>query len=536
MLSVPANIENARKVIRLCVKHGLKADPGIMGMLGSIPSVTTLPGFRFKLKEFQAEGVAWLESQLGTGLLADEQGTGKTVQVMAYAHKNRRFPMLVVCPNTLKYNWRNEILAMTGDLYRINIIGKSYSKRQLDRRAKRHPNVIYSKEPADGCDIHIINYDILANNAERIESMGIKFMAVDESHKIKNPDARRTRAYTRLSTGIVDEKKPGGKYESRKIGPGIPSVVLMSGTPMVNRPKELWTTVRSIGGWVPEFSTWNRFAFRYCSPENNGYGWNFGGASNTPELYRLLRENIMLRRLKKDVLRDLPPKIYRTIPLDFDRREYDKVEMAFNGINWKAGMETIIRMGGNAPKSDEAIVAIQKLREIAAYSKLGSAVEWIRDYTEEGEKLVVFAHNRLVIDTIRIALEEDEAYRGAVGTIYGGVKDEERADAVQAFQADPCMRVMLVGITAGGFGLTLTAARAVAFVQLPWTPGEISQCADRIHRIGQEADSVTVFNLVAEGTIEEEMADMLISKGQVLDAVLDNGQVVNTLDLKINRA
>ena len=196
-------------------------------------------------------------------------------------------------------------------------------------------------------------------------------------------------------------------------------------------------------------------------------------------------------------------------------------------------METIVRMGGNAPKSDDAIVAIQKLREIAAYAKLDSTIEWIKDYTEEGEKIVIFAHNRLVIDTIRDALENDEDYRGAVGVIYGGIKDEARADAVLAFQEDPKVRVILVGITAGGFGLTLTAAKAVAFVQLPWTPGEISQCADRIHRIGQVANTVTVFNLVAEGTVEEEMADMLISKGQVLDAVLDDGRAVNTLDLKL---
>lgn len=533
MLSFGANAENARKIMRLSVKHGLKIDPQLERILVDIPRARCIPGFRFELKDFQADGVAWLESQLGTGLLADEQGTGKTVQVMAYAHKNHMFPMLVVCPNTLKYNWRNEIIAMTGDAYRVNIVGKSYSKKQILKRAEKHPNVVYSKEPTQGCDIYIINYDILAANVEALEGLNLRFMAVDESHKIKNPDAKRTKAYTRLAIGEVDEKKPGGRYETRKVSKGVGRVVLMSGTPMVNRPRELWTTVRSIGGWVPEFSKWTRFGFRYCNPQNTGYGWNFNGSSNTDELNALLTQHIMLRRLKADVLKDLPPKVYRTIPLDFDRREYDKVESAFNGINWRVGMETIIRMGGNAPKSDDAIVAIQKLREIAAYSKLDSTVEWIRDYTEESEKIVVFAHNRLVIDTIRDALKQDPEYQDAVRVIYGGVKDEERADAVLEFQEDPRVRVILVGITAGGFGLTLTAAKSVAFVQLPWTPGEISQCVDRIHRIGQDADIVTVFNLVAEGTIEEEMAEMLIGKGQVLDAVLDAGRIVNTLDLKI---
>lgn len=533
MLSIAANIDNARKIIRLSTKHGLTVDPAVEALMDGIPRVQVLPGFAFRLKEFQSEGVAWLERQDGRALLADEQGTGKTVQVMAYIHKCRMVPALIVVPNTLKLNWRNEIIAMTGRHYRINVVGKSYSKRQTEKRAAKHPNVVYSKVPTDGCDLYIINYDILAANCEALEALGLQFMAVDESHKIKNPDAKRTQAMQRLAVGSYDAKIKGGKRERKTFGPGIGRVTLMSGTPLVNRPKELWTSVSTVAPWVPEFSTFTRFAFRYTNAQRGTHGWDFNGASNTGELNSLLLKHAMLRRLKADVLKELPPKVYRTLPLEFDRAEYDRVDAAFNGINWRAGMEAIIRMGGNVPKSDDAIVAIQKLREIAGYAKLESAVEWIKDYTEEGEKLVVFAHNRQVIETIKSELEKDEDYRGAVGVIYGGVSDEARADAVLNFQEDPKVRVIIVGITAGGFGLTLTAAKAVAFVQLPWTPGEISQCVDRIHRIGQDADTVTVYNLVAEGTIEEDMAEMLIGKGQVLDAVLDDGRVVNTLDLKL---
>jgi SWI/SNF-related matrix-associated actin-dependent regulator of chromatin subfamily A-like protein 1 len=533
MLEVAATIENVRKIMRLAVKHGLTVDDDVKQLLNKIPVVSTIAGFNFNLKDFQAEGVAWLEKQGGCGLLADEQGTGKTVQVIAYAHKNHMFPMLVLCPNTLKLNWRNEIIAMTGLQYRINVVGKNYSQKQTALRAQRHPNVVYSKTPTEGCDIYIVNYDIIAANVSEFEDLNLRYMAVDESHKIKNPEAKRTKAILRLAIGEWDEKKKGGQRERIKVGSGIQAVTLMSGTPAVNRPNELWTSVQTVARWVPEFSKWTRFGFRYCGAQQTAYGWNFSGASNTAELNELLKQHCMLRRLKADVLKDLPPKVYRTLPLEFDRREYDKVASAFNGINWQAGMEAIIKLGGNAPKSNDAIVAIQKLREIAGYAKLDSSAEWIQDYTEEGEKLVVFAHNRQVIEHVKNKLEEDDTYRGAVGVIYGGVSDEERADAVLAFQNNPAVRVILVGITAGGFGLTLTAAKAVAFLQLPWTPGEISQCADRIHRIGQVADSVTIFNLVAEGTIEEEMADMLISKGQVLDQILDAGRVVNTLDLKL---
>lgn len=533
MLTVPASVENARKVLRLSTKHNLKVDPRVETLLNSIPRVTQLEGFNFTLKNYQAEAVAWLESQLGTGLLAEEQGLGKTVEVMAYAHKNNLFPMLVVLPNTLKLNWRNEIIAMTGTRYRVNVVGTTYSKAALAQRAERHPNVVYTKRPTPGCDIYLINYDILSANVETLEELDLKFMAVDESHKIKNPEAKRTKAYMRLATGEVEEKVRGGGRQTRVVGKPVPRVVLMSGTPMVNRPNELWTTVSSLARYVPQFSTWAKFAWRYTSPVNNGYGWNFSGSSNLDELHTLLSQHLMLRRLKQDVLKELPSKVFRTIPLEFDRSEYDRVQDAFEGVDWRGGLEAMIRLGSNVPKSDERIVAIQKLREVAALSKLNSAVEWIRDYTENGEKLVVFAHNRQVIDHIKGALEQDASYKGAVGVIYGGVSPEDRAEAVRRFQEDANSRVILVSISAGGFGLTLTAASAVAFVQLPWSPGEIQQCADRVHRIGQASNSVTIFTLVAECTIEESISEMLFNKGQVLDAGLDAGRQVNTVDLSV---
>ena len=126
-----------------------------------------------------------------------------------------------------------------------------------------------------------------------------------------------------------------------------------------------------------------------------------------------------------------------------------------------------------------------------------------------------------MIETIKRELETDADYCGAVGVIYGGISDEARADAVLNFQNDPAMRVIIVGIQAGGFGLTLTAATAVAFVQYPFSPGELDQAVDRVHRIGQGADSVTIYNLVAEGTVEELILELISSKRNVINAVID---------------
>lgn len=539
MLMVPINADNVRKIQRLCIKHNLTADDSLNEFWNTLPPVPqTIPGFSYTLKNYQAEGVSWLEKMGGRGLLGDEMGTGKTVQVMAYIHRNSKIPAMIICPNSIKFNWRNEILATTGDAYKINLIGKSYSKKETARRARIHSNVIYSKELTPGCDIYIINYDIVSRNLLEIEKAGIQFIAADESHKIKNYKAKRTEAIVRLATGIENRKNPKTKkIDPIKVSNGIESVVFMSGTPQVNRPNELWTSVNTLTPWVPEFSQWTRFGFRYCGAVNNGYGWNFGGSSNTIELNALLTKHVMLRRLKSDVLKELPPKIYTTIPLDFDRAEYDRVVDAFNGkVNWKEGMESIVKFGGNPPTSDEAIVEIQKLREIAGYAKLDSAAEWIQDYTEEGAKIVVFAHHRNIIEQIRNKLlSNDSSYHGTVPVIMGGISNDERDEAVYQFQNNPDAKVILVSITAGGFGLTLTAARAVAFVQLPWTPGDLQQAADRVHRVGQDADSVDVFNLVAEGTIEEEIADLIISKALVMDLVLDAGRVVNTVDLKTKK-
>lgn len=529
MLSVLATVENARKVIRLGTKHSLSIDQSIYEIFKTIPRVKTIPGFAFELKDFQSEGVAWLESQLGSGLLTDEQGTGKTVQVMAFAHKNSMFPMTVVCPNTMKLIWRNEILAMTGAQYRINVVGKQYSKKQTEKRLLRNPNVTYSKTPVPGHDIYVVSYNVLANHVESFISLNMKFVAVDESQKIKNSLAIRSKALIYLTTGEKSLKT--NKYLTEKVHSGVDSVVLMSGTPLLNRPKELWTSLQIVGKWVPEFSTWKKFGFRYCGASNQGYGWGFNGSTNASELHDLLTKHVMLRRLKADVLPDLPQKIYKTIPLDFDRKEYDSVEQGFNGIDWKKGVETIIRLGGNAPKSDDAIVAIQKLREIASYAKINSAVEWIKDYTEDGEKLIVFAHNVNAINQIVALLKDDPAYsNNSVRVIAGGVSEDQRADNVLEFQNDPSVKVIVIGLTTGGAGLTLTSAKAVAFFQLPWTPGEISQATDRIHRIGQTSSEVYVYNLIAEGTIEEDIAELLIQKGEIMDNVLDNGRIVNKLE------
>jgi SWI/SNF-related matrix-associated actin-dependent regulator of chromatin subfamily A-like protein 1 len=535
MLTVSLTPENVRKVEQIAIRHGLRMSDTVEAYWASQPQVPErLEGFAFRLKGYQRDAVRWLERQGGCGLLGDDMGLGKSCMTMAYAHRNQRFPMLVVVPNSLKLNWRNEIVAMTGHRYSINLVGHALNRRHTERQAQLYPNVTWSKQPTPGCDIYIVNYDIVDRNLKTLADLNCEFMVVDESHKIKNNRAKRTAAVIALKTGEREIRIKNKPLQVERIGRGIASTTFLSGTPLINRPVELFTTVNTLAGHVPQFSTFLKFAFRYCNAHKEQFGWNFSGHSNLDELHDLLNRHVMLRRLKGDVLQELPPKIYTTLPLQWDRGEYDKLAQAFEGRgDWRKGVETLVQWGGNPPTSDLPIVEMQKLREMAAYSKIASAVEWIQDFCEGGDKLVVFAHHRNMLERVRQQLEQQEEYRGQVQMIQGGMSTQDRDAAVQRFQNDPNVRVLLVSITAGGFGLTLTAASAVAFLQLPWTMGDVSQAADRVHRLGQTADTVRVFNLVAADSIEEDIAQLIMGKAAVMDSVLDGGRVVNAVDLTV---
>lgn len=515
MLTFEATPARVREATKLAYRLGVSLQ-GVQAFWDAQPRETQIPGFAFQLKPYQADSVAHLERWDGNALIGDEPGLGKTAQVMAYAFKNRRFPMLAILPKTLILNWRREITLMLGSQLSVLIVGFVPSKSRQAELQVQYPHVTFSKTPLPGFDVTLINYDIVARNQLMLEAIRYDYVVVDESHKIKNAKAQRTKAILRLVTGREEVK--GKRDEWLVIHGGVQSVTFMSGTPIVNRPLELWTTVSTLAHWVPQFSNFFKFAQRYCNAHRNAWGWDFTGHSNEAELNQLLMDTIMIRRLKQDVMSELPAKTFVTVPLEFNRAEYDAVAKAFVGASdWKKGMQTLIQYGGNPAKSDDAIVAINKCREIAGYAKMQSAIDWILDYVEEGQKLVVFAHHQKMVDQITSAVKEAGV---GVRMIRGGVDLEARAQAAQDFQMDPKVKVIVLNITSAGFGITLTAASACAFVQLPWNPAEFDQCSDRVHRIGQQ-DNVTVYSLVAEGTVEEEIADLIVAKRQVINAVVD---------------
>jgi SWI/SNF-related matrix-associated actin-dependent regulator of chromatin subfamily A-like protein 1 len=431
-----------------------------------------IPGLKGDLFPFQKKGVAFLEAKDGRALIADEMGLGKTVQALAYLqlHPEKR-PVIVVVPASLKLNWKKEA-----------------------RQWMTNPNVqilsgTNANIPIIG-EILIINYDILPYWVERLTQIKAQVMITDECHYYKNNGANRTKAV-------------------KKLGKTIPHVIALSGTPIVNRPVEIFNALSMIDSTVmPSF--W-KFAHKYCGARHNGYGWDFNGATNTDELHGILSNTLMIRRKKADVLKDLPDKIRSFIPIELNNeKEYRKAESDF--VTYLADQKG--KEAAERASNAQALAEIEGLKQLAVRGKMDQAIEWIQNFLESGEKLVVFATHKFTIDALM------EKFPGISVKVDGSVSGENRHQAVELFQNDPQIRLFVGNIKAAGVGLTLTASSNVVFLELPWTPGDLTQAEDRCHRIGQK-ESVTIHYLLAAGTIEEKIAILIDRKRKVLDSVLD---------------
>lgn len=386
--------------------------------------------------------------------------------------------------------------------------GKEINKWMSDKKAYH----IISGKPGKSDklpkkDIYIINYDILADvigtkmvKGKKVNIYGCrkdiialdpKILIMDESHGIKNSDAQRTKACLNLAKQV-------------------PHVISLSGTPIVNRPVEMYNSICAVEPKL--FPSFFRYAQRYCGAKHNGFGWDFNGASNTKELHQILTETVMIRRLKSEVLKELPDKIRTVIPMELNnRREYDRAEADL--IAWlKANFG---QKKADAAKKAEALTRIGELKRLAVRGKLDGCIDWIKEFLDSGQKLVVFAVHKFVIDALM------EEFNGQAVKVDGSVSGEQRQAAVDAFQTQDNITLFVGNIQAAGVGLTLTAASTTCFLELHWNPGTHDQAEDRVHRIGQEADSVNAYYLLAAGTMEEEIAELIDHKRQVLSQVLD---------------
>ena len=451
-----------------------------------------------KYLPFQVAGIEYVEHSKGRALLADEMGLGKSVEALGWLnlHPDLR-PVIIVCPASLKLNWYYEARRwLVGARGTIDVV-----KDGKDAPEPWH-------------DLYVINYDLVRKHAECIKALGAKVVILDESHAIKNHKAQRTKAILQICAGVSH-------------------VLCLSGTPILNRPIEGWTTLHLLAPRT--FRSWYDYVSNFCAGHRDNFGWRVEGASNLDKLNRLLRETCMVRRLKKDVLAELPSKRRVIVPLGNgstvlkgeaaflkrlkgvmarrrrERREIERLENEAERQRQRDSLLTRMR-----EENSEILGEIEALRQEAARAKFEAACGFIEDALEQG-KLVVFAHHKFVVDGLLKQFKDAAVIRGETAS-------EDRQRAVERFQNDPNCRLFIGSIHAASQGITLTAASDVVFVELDWVPGIMVQAEDRAHRIGQR-DSVTAWYLVLDGSIEVRMARILERKQAILDAALDGKAV-----------
>jgi SWI/SNF-related matrix-associated actin-dependent regulator 1 of chromatin subfamily A len=290
---------------------------------------------------------------------------------------------------------------------------------------------------------------------------------------------------------------------------GVPHVLALSGTPLVNRPAELWNVINLLRPDV--FDSWVDFAPRYCAPRLTRWGLVYDGAENLDELNQRLVSSCMIRRLKSEVLTDLPPKSRFVVPLPLEKpKEYQLAKTDF--LKWLAQVNP---KKVKRAKRALALVKLNYLLQLAAKLKLNSVFEWIDNFLEDSVgKILLFCTHKNTLDLLV------DRYKDQCVFIDGSVSGTKRQLAVDQFQNNKKTRVFVGNVVAAGTGLTLTAASTVAFVELDWVPANMTQCEDRVHRIGQK-NNVQIYYLVAHNTIEEKLCEILQDKQKVLDAVLD---------------
>jgi SWI/SNF-related matrix-associated actin-dependent regulator 1 of chromatin subfamily A len=422
-----------------------------------------------ELKPFQRAGVSYLLAQR-RAFLADEQGLGKTVEALAALEADGAYPALVVCPASLKLNWLREL------------------ERWLPGRSARAISGNGDGEPLGRAEVTVVNYDILAPRLEQLIALGPRALVLDESHFCKNAAAKRTQAAQRLAASVPRE--------------GL--VLALTGTPVINRPAELISQLRILGR-LEDFGSGVRFSERFRGPDAH------------LRLHWHLRARCFARRLKADVLPQLPAKTRAVVPVELDNEsEYRLAE--HDVVAWLQTQPLDLReldAKVAAALRAERLVRLNALKLLAARGKLRAALNWIHDFCSSGERLVVFAHHReiqrAVLERFPLALH-----------ILGDDPHAARDAAVREFQAPdhPGNQLLLCSIEVAGQGLTLTRASNVVFLELDWTPAKHDQAEDRCHRIGQR-DAVNASYLLAAGTVDETIATLLERKRAVIGAVTD---------------
>lgn len=388
------------------------------------------------LLPFQVESICFAIRQQGRLLLADDMGLGKTLQGLAIAsyYKNE-WPLFIITPSSVKFMWKQ-----SAQRWVSNTIRKlCYDCSDVEEYIQVIEN---SRQPINTeAKIVISSYDLLSKNIDEISRHEFKVVIADESHLLKTSKAQRTKSAARL---MQTAKR----------------VILLSGTPALSRPSELFSQLQIINPSV--FKDFHEFGMRYCAGKETHFGYDYSGFSNMTELRTILEEKVLIRREKKDVMSQLPSKIREQIILDPGLIE----------LNTKS-----LKQASNLMK-EENLKGMEKRGALLAYFqetskvKVAAVCEYVNDLLETGKKFLVFAHHQNMLNEIEAVITKNKY---DFIRIDGSTNSEKRQALVDKFQNDDECLCALLSITAASTGLTLTKATLVVFGELFWNPGILSK-------------------------------------------------------------
>ncbi|MDE2022429.1 MAG: DEAD/DEAH box helicase [Patescibacteria group bacterium] len=459
------------------------------------------------LFKHQKEGVAFLKKKK-RAILADQMGLGKTAQAIIAAGENSKKGTLIICPASLKLNWEREIRMIypEDEIVVYDSVDVSNMKYAAIASVEKAPWTI-------------INYDLLEKHSEWIvkefkrDNLGT--LILDEAHYIKNRKSIRAK-------------------ESLAIAEHAEHVYCLTGTPIMNRPIEMFTLLKAIGHPLGKYIT--HFTKRYCGGQmktlvrdkhasrsffvmpERAYPFRMqrdryqvitfmdeNGATRIPELKEIVKE-VMLRRTKQEVL-DLPEKIVSTVECTLGPEWQTRYDNAWDRyLDWL----TAHPEGKNINNivSAQQLVELMKLKQVCSQAKVLEVTEAIENARDQGEKVIVFSQFTETIERLKASLH---AKNIRAVTLTGSDSTEDRQRAVDAFQKVDDISVFIGNIQAAGVGITLTAASIVIFIDMDWSPAVNEQAEDRAHRIGQQG-TVNVYYYIVKGTIEEDIVQALLDK------------------------
>lgn len=393
---------------------------------------------RLPLLPHQQEGVEFILNN-SSAFVCDDMGMGKTRTVIEAMIQRSQFPILVICPSALKLNWRNEIARWVGIDLEIDNLNQ---------------------------DIIITNYERMNKYKFEIQALPIKQLVLDESHSFKEERSKRTQLALAWS---------------RK----IPYKILISGTPMLNRPRELITQMEILNN-IHKVGGREKFLEKYCNPRHSQYGIDYSGCSDLQELHQTMN-GIWLRRTKDDLENKLQTKTIVPIP--------------------------IIELNQPAPTSFRDI---ERYDRAVLHKKLDASVDFIEQLLERDEKVVVFVHHKDIGKALNMKFPD-------ASVIVGGQSPVHRQLNIDNFQLHDT-QIIICSLQASAVGLTLTASRCAVFIEYPWSPALLAQAQDRVHRLGQDKD-VFIFYLYGQGSIDEYRLNTNSFKKAVIDYIVDGGML-----------